>query len=90
MIRARYSSRVPAAGAAQVPGSDSRRVQARWASSDAASRPQLRTIASSAVGNSDTPGIWVSGFHDRAPGVPGGGSSASGRSSASRSTSSAS
>ncbi|SFO31907.1 hypothetical protein SAMN05660359_02620 [Geodermatophilus obscurus] len=89
-MRARYSSSAPTASAAQVPGSDSRNVHARWASFAAATRPQLSTIASSAVKNSDTPGSSVSGFQDRAPGVPGGGSSSSGESSARPSTSSAS
>jgi hypothetical protein len=58
----------------------------------AALRPQLSVTASSGTKNSLTPGSSASGaqFSDRAPGVPAGGSSSSGVSSASEQISDAS
>ena len=73
-------------------GSSAVHTQARRARHTAVPRPQLSTIDNSAGNASDTPGSSPSGRHDprRAPGLPGGGSSSSGRSAASPRISSAS
>jgi hypothetical protein len=75
-----------------VRGNSAIHTHARRARHTAVPRPQLSTIDNSAGKASLTPGSSPSGFHDprRAPGLPGGGSSSSGRSPARARISSAS